>query len=287
MNLRTLATQAVSRNARQPNSIACQSNMLHPSRFLVAALTGLPFAGAAFAQTAAPACSGFGLSRVSQAHDQSAIAYTVSFPDLGAHTAAVAARVPTDGKQSLELMMAIWSPGYYKVENYADRVSALVARTPSGDSLAVERVARNRWRVATKGAAEIMLTYRVVAGQRSVTTDWVGDSLIVLNGAPTFITIADTVHRPAEIKLDLPTGWRSATSLDTVPDRERDHYRAADYDELVDSPIIAGGNLRLRRFTVGASQHTIADAGDIDGWDSDRAAQDIARFVEEDRRFWG
>jgi predicted metalloprotease with PDZ domain len=184
-------------------------------------------------------------------------------------------------------MMPIWSPGYYKVENYADQVLDFSAGTPSGTTLAVEHVARNRWRIATDGATEVVLHYRVTADRQFVTADWVGDSLIVLNGAPTFVTIADTVHRPAEVTLDLPAGWRAATSLDTVPDGTRDHYRAADYDELVDSPIIAGGGLRFRTFTVGGSQHTIADAGDVDSWDSDRAARDVARFVDEDRRFWG
>ena len=183
--------------------------------------------------------------------------------------------------------MAIWSPGYYKIENYADRVSDLTAHAPSGDSLAVDHVSRNRWRVTTTGAPEIVLTYHVAAAQRSVTTDWVGDSLIVLNGAPTFITIADSVYRPADVILVLPAGWRSATGLDSVPGKGSDHYRATDYDQLVDSPIIAAGNLRVRSFTVGTSQHAIADAGELDGWDSDRAAHDIARIIGEDRRFWG
>ncbi len=218
---------------------------------------------------------------------QQAVRYAVSFADQAGHTAVVTAHVPATGRASVEVMMPIWSPGYYKVENYADRVHDFSARTPSGAAVAAEHVARNRWRISTGGAPEIVLQYRVTADQQFVTADWVGDSLIVINGAPTFVTIADTVHRPADVTLDLPVGWRAATSLDTVRDGTRDRYRAADYDELVDSPILAGGNLRLRTFTVGGSQHTVADAGSVGSWDSDRAARDIARFVAEDLRFWG
>lgn len=258
-------------------------------RHVVVAIASISLVGwaRAVAYSQALPCSVVGASRATRAERKPAISYTVSFPDLAAHSATIVARIPTGGQSPVNLMMAIWSPGYYKVENYADRVSDLSARTASGDSLGVEHVAENRWRVVTRGSPEVVVTYRVVAGQRSVTTDWVGDSLIVINGAPTFVTIADTVHRPAEVTLDLPAGWRAATSLDTVPDGARDHYRAVSYDELVDSPIVAGGNLRFRSFTVGGSQHTIADAGEIDGWDSDRAAHDIARIVQEVRRFWG
>ena len=213
--------------------------------------------------------------------------YTVEFPDLSAHAARITAHMPTGGHPTLELMMPIWSPGYYKVENYADRVHDVAARTPSGEPLEVEHVMRNRWRIATGGLREVVVQYRVLADQQFVTADWVGDSLIVLNGAPTFMTIAGSTRRGAAITLQLPAGWRSATSLDTVAGGVRDYYHAADYDEIVDSPIIAGANLHFHSFTAGSSQHTIVDAGRVDSWDSDRAARDIAQFVAEDRRYWG
>ena len=227
----------------------------------------------------------FALSSAASAQ-QRPVAYSVSFPDLSAHVAVVTARLPSDGRAAIELMMPIWSPGYYKVENYSDQVSDVTAAATSGAPLAVVHDARNRWRVSTDGARDVIVRYKVLANRRFVTADWVGDSLIVLNGAPTFLTIADSVHRPATVQLQLPSGWRSATSLDSVHGARADEYRAATFDELVDSPIVAG-QLRVRSFVVGGSRHSIVDAGDVGAWDSDRAGRDLARIVEEDRRFWG
>ena len=34
--------------------------------------------------------------------------------------------------QSIEIMMAVWSPGFYRVEGYADQVENLEARTTDG-----------------------------------------------------------------------------------------------------------------------------------------------------------
>ena len=44
-------------------------------------------------------------------------------------------------------MMPIWSPGFYRVEDYASRVQSLSARTSDGKTLAVEQPQKNRWRV--------------------------------------------------------------------------------------------------------------------------------------------
>ncbi|HET7564746.1 MAG TPA: hypothetical protein VFJ96_07110 [Gemmatimonadaceae bacterium] len=123
-------------------------------------------------------------SAAQQRSPSTGVAYTVGFPDPASHTAVVTARVPTDGRASLELMMPIWSPGYYKVENYADRVQELTASTPSGATLNVTHDARNRWRIATGGASTAVVRYRVTATVQFVTADWVGDSLIVLSGSP-------------------------------------------------------------------------------------------------------
>ena len=227
------------------------------------------------------------LAAFSGALGQEVVHYSVAFPDPAQHSAVVTARLPAVHRTTLDLMMPIWSPGYYKVENYADRVHDLSAHAPSGAALEVASVGRNRWRISTNGAPVVVVRYRVDADRQFVTADWVGDSLIVLNGAPTFVTIADTVHRPAEVTLELPTGWRAATSLDTAADGARDHYGAADYDELVDSPILAGGSLRFHTFDVGGSQHTVVDAGAVGAWDSERATRDLARITAEDRHFWG
>ncbi|HKO16413.1 MAG TPA: hypothetical protein VJU87_09240 [Gemmatimonadaceae bacterium] len=246
----------------------------------------LPRILAAIAMPAVVAAQSTSAPATSSQHAPPAISYEVAFAP-STHIADVTARIPADGRSSVELMMPIWSPGYYKVENYADQVHDLTARTPAGAALDVTHDARNRWRIVTGGAPNIVVQYRVTAERQFVTADWVGDSLIVLNGAPTFVTLADSVHRPADVTLALPAGWRSATSLDSAGGRTPDHYQAADYDELVDSPIIAGANLRFHQFVVGRSRHTIVDAGNLGSWDSDRAARDLARIVAQDQRFWG
>ncbi len=130
------------------------------------------------------------------------------------------------------------------------------------------------------------ISYRVKSDRKFVTADWVGDSLIVLCGAPTFMTLVDGQSRPVVVDLTLPAGWTSMTSLDTAADRVNDHYRAANYDELVDSPIVAG-QLQTVQFDVAGKTHVLVDAGAVDDFNAEQAGRALLRYVGEAYRFWG
>jgi predicted metalloprotease with PDZ domain len=185
------------------------------------------------------------------------------------------------------MMMPVWSPGFYRIEDYAAGVQDLSARTPDGKSLQVEKSAKNRWRVQTSGAPRVVLSYGVLCNQRSVTTSWVGEDLGVLNGAPTFMTLAEKVRRPHEVRLELPRAWKRAmTALDDAPDHRPNHFRAADFETLVDSPILAG-SLGVNEFEVDGRKHYLVSAGDTGQWDGRRAAADLRKMIQEVRRFWG
>jgi predicted metalloprotease with PDZ domain len=226
-------------------------------------------------------------SRACPAPAAEPITYTVRFPAPDKHIAEVEASYPTDGRASIELMMPIWTPGFYRVENYAAQVQDLSARTPGGQALAVERPKKNRWTVQTGGVKRVVVSYKLKCQSRSVTTNWVGADMAVLNGAATFLTLVETGERPHDVRLELAANWKqSMTGLDASPDGRANHYRAADFDTLVDSPIVAG-NLEVHEFEVEGSTHVVVNAGDFTGWDGKRAAADLEKLVREHRRMWG
>jgi predicted metalloprotease with PDZ domain len=229
-----------------------------------------------------------GLASIGQAAEP--ITYTVKFPAPATHIAEVEAKFPTakrPANETIELMLPVWSPGFYRVEDYASRVQNLSAHTADGQALTVEQPTKNRWRIATKGAANVIVSYQLLCTGRSVTTNWVGEDLLVLNGAAAFITLADKVRRPHEVRLELPSQWKRAMSgLDAAPDGNPSHFRAADYDTLVDTPIVAG-DLSVREFTVEGSRHQLVDAGDYKKWDGQRGAQDLEKIVRAAKAYWG
>ncbi len=226
------------------------------------------------------------LDRAVRAQPVEPIRYTFRVVDAAKHIAEVEARIPSSGS-SLDLMMPTWTPGFYRVEDYAARVQSLIAKTPDGVTLDVTRPTPNRWHVTTNGSPAVLLTYRLLCQGRSVTTNWVDANLGVINGGATFITVADRTPRPHEVRVELPPTWPASVSgLEPAPGGQPNHYRAADFDTLVDSPIVAG-TLAIRQFDVDGSTHVIADAGEYPAWDGAQAAKDIEKMVRETRTFWG
>jgi hypothetical protein len=122
-----------------------------------------------------------------------------------------------------------------------------------------------------------------------VTTNYVDADYGVFNDAPTFITLAENARRPHDVQIELPPGWTAAmTGLDGAPGGRPNQFRAADYETLVDSPIVAG-KLGIRTFDVAGKKHFVVSAGEpgsIVGWDGP-ATRDLQTFVEESHRFWG
>jgi predicted metalloprotease with PDZ domain len=215
------------------------------------------------------------------------IAYTVRFPAPATHYAEVEVVVPVDGRPTVELMMAAWTPGSYLIREYARHVEAVSAATPAGKPLAIGRPNKNRWRIDTAGADRIVVNYRVYCREMSVRTNWVEADFAMLNGAPTFLTPADAAPRPHDVRIEPAAGWsETVTALPPAPDGRPHSYRAADFDTLVDSPIIAG-NPATYPFAVDGVPHALVNIGEGGVWDGPASAADVERITREQHRTWG
>ncbi|MGE0455838.1 MAG: M61 family metallopeptidase [Vicinamibacteria bacterium] len=218
-----------------------------------------------------------------------ALRYSVAIHDPATRLADVRGVIPTSGDPKLELMMPVWSPGFYRVEDYASRVQGLEARGEDGVPLAVSRPRPNLWVVEAGGRDRIVLAYRLLCDRRSVTTNEIAADYAVLNPAGTLIAPRRAVQAPRwpiEVRLELPPGWTAVTALPRLEGGAARGFGATDYETLVDSPILAG-RLVVHEFELAGTAHVLADAGELGDWDGARAVTDLARIVSATRRFWG
>jgi predicted metalloprotease with PDZ domain len=215
------------------------------------------------------------------------IEYTLRFASAKNNYVDVEARVPTGGRPSIDMMMAVWTPGSYLVREYARNVEGVTASAGT-QLLTVEKTTKNRWRIATRGAREVIVRYRVFSHEMTVRSNWVDAEFAMLNGAPTYMTIADDGGpREHDVSLELPPEWKtSVTGMPDAPDGRPHHYRAPDFDVLVDSPIVAG-NPAIHRFTVSGKPHLLVDISEGGVFDGERAARDLERIVSTDAALWG
>ena len=199
----------------------------------------------------------------------------------------VEAIIPSADQATIELMMPVWTPGSYFVREFARNLENITARTPSGSELIIESTRKNRWVVKTDGSEPIILSYRVYSHEMSVRTNWVDSDFALVNGAPTFITSADLQQRPHDVTVELPPEWsRSVTALPPTPSGQPHSYRAANFDTLIDSPIVVG-NPDIYEFTVDKTPHYLVNVGDDGIWDGTRSAHDVELIVRQQHELWG
>ena len=91
--------------------------------------------------------------------------------------------------------MATWTPGSYLIREYERHVEAVTAAN-GATALAVEKSRKNRWKITTGGARAVTLRYKVYSREMTVRNNWVEAGFAMLNGAPTFLTLARP-HGPA------------------------------------------------------------------------------------------
>jgi predicted metalloprotease with PDZ domain len=184
-----------------------------------------------------------------------------------------------------ELMMAVWTPGSYLVREYARHIDSMKVTNQKGEPLAYRKTRKNRWMVETEDADIVQVSYRLYCNEESVRTNFVNHDYAVLNGAPTFITIPDRLNQEHIVKLELADGWkRSATSIKA--NDEPHSYTAENFDELVDSPIVAG-NINVYPFEAGGVQHQLVNIGEVGMWDGSQAASDLKKVVLAHQKIWG
>jgi len=215
------------------------------------------------------------------------IVYTLRAPAPETHQLDVEARFPSAGVPWIEIMLPVWSPGYYVVQDYAANLQHLAARAPDGRTLGIVQRSRNHWRVMPDGASTIILTYRLTCRSRFVTGCWVDPDSAVINGPSTFVTLFEEAHRPHQVRLEPAPGWtQSITSLDPAPGGRSNDYIGPDYDTFADSPIVAG-TISVHEADVPGTKIVLADFGDLGAWDGQGALERIRLIVDEHRRMIG
>jgi predicted metalloprotease with PDZ domain len=218
---------------------------------------------------------------------QEPIRYTLRFPAPQTHYVEVEATFPAAGQPQVDLMMAVWTPGSYLVREYERNVENISAKARDGGALPIEKTIKNRWRVRTNGAPAIVVSYRVYSREMGVRSNWVEDGFAMLNGAPTFITLADLRPRAHDVHVELPQAWRRVmTAMPDAPGANGVDFRAPDYDTLVDSPMVLG-NPAVYEFTVDGKKHYLVNAGEGGVWDGASIARDLEKIVQQARTLWG
>lgn len=197
------------------------------------------------------------------------ISYTISARRPETHLIDVTLEIRGATSPELDLVMPAWTPGSYKIRDYARHVQDFDAGRHSW-----RKLDKQRWRVVT-GGRDAVIRYRVYAFEFSARGAHLDARHLYFNGAAVFFYVDGAKHVPVTVRFDLPSGWKISTGL---PRESEQIHHAADYDELVDAPVEAGTHA-VRTFRVRGIPHRLAVYGG-GNYDLVRLTADLRRIVQ-------
>ena len=188
------------------------------------------------------------------------ITFTLGFEDRSEHYVSVELEV--DGLQRkafLDLKMATWIPGSYLIRELSRNVVDLSARSGLRD-LAVEKLNKNTWRVALSGQRRVFVRYKLYAFEPTHRTSFVDNDGAMLNGASLYLYPVGMERQESLVVINKPRNWREVTSSLPWVGGRSPVFRATNFDQLVDSPIMIG-NHAVIDFDQGGVPHHYAISG--------------------------
>jgi len=188
----------------------------------------------------------------------------------------------------LELALPVWTPGSYLVREYARHVQDFEAWSAAGEPLAWRKVDKTSWRVEASPGEAVVVRYAVYANELTVRTSHLDATHGYVNPATVFMFVRGREGEPLEIEVAAPEGWRATTALARVESDEqaaRERFRAADYDQLVDSPLEIGTHTLLE-WEVEGRRHRYAIWGE-GNFDGDALVRDTTRIINAARELFG
>ena len=193
---------------------------------------------------------------------------------------------PAADGQRFEL--PVWIPGSYMIREFARHIVSLRAES-AGRAVKLTKLDKHSWQAARvpRGGA-LTLTYEVYAGEASVRTAYLDTTYGFFNGANVFLAVVGQTGVPSLVDIEPPEealDWRVATALEPASGEagaanewKFGLYCAANYDELIDHPVLMG-SLTLDSFEAGGVPHHIVLSGRHD-CDTARLKVDLARICQ-------
>ena len=226
-----------------------------------------------------------------ESDDSPTIDYTLCPVAPDAHLFEVHCRIGRPAPAGQRVALPAWIPGSYLVRDFARHIVALRAETDAGRPLEITKIDKSTWQLPPLDAP-VTLIYRVYAGELSVRAAYLDRHYALGNGTSLFLRVEGAEDRPCRLDIQPPpgepdAGWKVATALpsDGAPPWGFGPYRAGNYAELIDQPLLLGHFERLDFKVEGQAHHfVLAGGGTLDG---ERLRQDLAAICARQMACFG
>jgi len=215
---------------------------------------------------------------------QPGVVYRVSFPKPSTHNIEVEIELSGLVSGEVELRLPSWTPGSYKIREFARNVSHFRAVGSNGRPLAHRQTAKDTWRVTVGKDGKATIAYRVYAFELSVRTPHVDDTHAFFLPTNALMYVEGQLSAPSVLHVSPPKGWSVYCPLPRLKGHEN-AFVAKDYDVLGDSPVECGAHVTAA-FEVDGKRHDIVIHG-AGNYDVSLMVRDFPKIVRAAKKMFG
>jgi len=202
----------------------------------------------------------------------STVHYTVSLARYQDHLLRIRIDLPP-GDAVRQVQLPVWN-ALYQIRDFAQFVSKVSAKGHEGEMLLVQKIDKTTWQfVGAKDGA--LVEYEIYADQSGPYGAQANASHVFLNLAEILMYPVGGRSAPIRARFtDIPAAWKLATPLKN----SGDEFAAANYDQLVDSPVEIG-TFQQSDFDEGGGHYRVIVDADRSDYDMSKLAADTHRIV--------
>ena len=204
------------------------------------------------------------------------VEYALTIKNPTSHLYDVEIQIKGIRDSSVSVSMPAWSPGMYRVENYARNVQEFRAVNVRNQPLNWEQTDKQTWRIAKPTTDDVNVHYQVFS-------TLLNDQMADVAPPSIFMYVVGQKHVPCSVKYNVPGGWKTYTGLE----RKSDRYYASDYDIFIDAPAFLGGEFKVMEFETGGAHHQLVFSKPNVSMSAAQVSADIQDIVEAAMAIFG
>ena len=191
--------------------------------------------------------------------------------------------IPVQEVKVIEVQLPAWRPGRYELQNFAQKIQHFRVVDAQEQPVKFKKITKDCWQITLTEPTEVTVLYNFYAHQMDAGGSWLDETQLYINPVNCLMSVAGLENQPCQLQLAIPINWQTATGLKQI---NQNTLTAANYDELVDSPLMASATLQHQVYQVNDILFHVWFQGDCQP-DWNVLLADFQKFTQEQLNLFG
>ncbi|MBA4852587.1 M61 family metallopeptidase [Emticicia sp. BO119] len=214
--------------------------------------------------------------------------YKIYSKDRASHFIDVECIIDNLNGDSVELQLPAWRPGRYELQNFARNIQQFEVFDNTGEQLSAKKITKDRWKVQTNGANNIIVLYNYYAQIINAGSSYVDEHTFYVNPVNLCIYAEGKIKESCTIELQVRENEKIAGINDIRSSTEKNEslLHFIDFYHLADSPFIVSSTLKHDFYKIGKVKFNLWFEGNFTP-DFKRIKSDFKKFTQEQINIFG